>query len=52
MTKYRIINTEVREEMTQRTKERWKTPIWFKVALGMFGAICLSLAIVGSLVHH
>jgi len=38
-------------ELTTRQQKRWKTPLWFKMALGMFGTICILIAIVGSLVH-
>jgi hypothetical protein len=37
--------------MTQQQTKRWKTPIWFKVALAIFGTTCITIAIVGSLVH-
>jgi len=31
--------------------KRWKVPMPIKVAIGLFGTICLVMAILGSIVH-
>jgi hypothetical protein len=36
---------------SKQVQKRWKVPVPFKVAIGLFGTICLVIAIVGSLVQ-
>jgi len=36
---------------TIQANKQWKVPTPIKVAIGLFGTICLVIAIVGSLVH-
>jgi hypothetical protein len=37
---------------SRQVQKRWKVPMPIKVAIGLFGTICLVIAIVGSIVHH
>jgi hypothetical protein len=35
----------------KQVQKRWKVPMPIKIAIGIFGTMCLVIAIVGTLVH-
>jgi hypothetical protein len=40
-----------RQMSKSKQDKRWKVSMPIKVAIGLFGTICLVIAIVGSIVH-
>jgi len=34
-----------------REQKRWRVPMPIKIAIGLFGTMCIVIAIVGSIVH-